>query len=368
MVTATEIGWGSYQGWEGPYWKGKCAYSLPDNPTELDRQLLVISTTEGSHYDAYNGYDRCICTSGLIQWCDRAPSFLVCGVLGKAAESNPDLLIPMHAVLEKYGYTFKLAPGNGYRYFTTSGGLIGTPEAQQRMFFGSCTGAKGQWIPDCMVRAREWSAAISSVWEQLAAQAVQRTYTEARLSWFVMKQAKPLLDSLPNNAIGNCFNAAYLSFAANNPLKANNALQGLVSQQAGPDKDWLIEGLKALTLKPGIAIYPHRYDVIRPVLEKLYGIDLPDFSAELQAWKSANEFNGVLTPKQLQLGLLTLGYDLGPSGADGVAGKLTQAALQKFEGTCSEIPELYRDGMPDKYTVPELEKALAAQGKDLWAL
>jgi hypothetical protein len=366
MVAVKDIGWGSYASYEGPYWRGKCHYTLPDNPTESDKRLMTITATEGGAFDAYNGYDQCICTSGLIQWCDRAPSFLVCGLLGKVAESNRVLLQQLDMLCAKYGYSFKLAPTNGYRYFSPSGVLVSTPESQQRMFFGTSSGLKGQWADADKTRAKEWAAAISSVWEQPEAQDIQRAYTEARLSWFVTKATKPLLDSAPATDVGNCFVAAYLSFAANNPAKASAAVMSALPT-AGTlwTKDWLVNVLKAMTFKPGVAIYPHRYDCIRPVLEKLYNVDLPDLSSDLKSWLGDTGFKDTLSPKQLQLALLELGYDLGPCGADGQIGKLTKLALQKFEFAAG-IPELFQDGTPDKFTVPALEKALSAQGKSLW--
>jgi hypothetical protein len=101
------------------------------------------------------------------------------------------------------------------------------------------------------------------------------------------------------------------------------------------------------------------------VLEKLYGIDLPDFSDELEQWSNETGFKNFLEPRQLQMALITLGYDLGPHGADGAIGKKTRAALLLFEQQNANIPEEHKDGMIDRFTAPALEDALEQRGIEL---
>jgi hypothetical protein len=107
--------------------------------------------------------------------------------------------------------------------------------------------------------------------------------------------------------------------------------------------DWCVEVLKQLTFGPQIAIYPQRYKAIRPVLERLFGVDLPDYADDLKTWKSS-----VLTPpadpipsgltladfdtvEEYQRELIAEGHDLGPAGADGIMGKKTKAAIIQFQ-------------------------------------
>jgi peptidoglycan hydrolase-like protein with peptidoglycan-binding domain len=153
--------------------------------------------------------------------------------------------------------------------------------------------------------------------------------------------------------------AAYLSFAANNPTWANNSLQTAVrATKADPySEGWLVDVLERLTFAPNVAIYPGRYDKIRPTLERLYGIDLPDFSAQLggKNW---------LNTEVIQQILVDLGRDLGASGpnSDGVDGqwggksRLGLAEFQRKHG-------LEPDGWPDPETNEALLRAREALDK-----
>lgn len=366
MAKASDIGWGSYRQYSGPFYRGKQKYRLPENDNEGDRILRTITATEGGAYDAYNGYDRCICTSGLIQWCDRAPLFLVCRMLGAVADKDVALLAPAIEYAAERGYTFGQTAKGAWRFWRTSDGDVVDDQPKQReLYFGGASGLKGWWGAEQRMSARVWAAACSSIWEQPEAQRIQREYTAKRLFSFATRSARKVLDASPDCSVGQVFRAAYLSFAANNPKWASNSLKSVVKQYGvNWDKDWLITVLKAMTFNPGIAIYPHRYNAIRPVLEKMFSIDLPDFARELKQWKSDNDFGGVLITEDLQKGLIKLDFDLGPAGADNVFGEKTRTALQDFEEDAG-VPEDHQDGYPDRYTIPALESALAAIGESL---
>lgn len=366
MVAPSSIGWGSYSAYEGPFYKGWCKYQLPNSPTEGDRILNTITATEGGAYDAYNGYDKCICTSGLIQWCDRAPFFLVCKMLGAVADRDVALLAPVLEHISPRGYTFgRTADGRWLFWHTSDGDLVNTQDKQRTLYLGGSSGLRGAWMSSGQKQvAKEWAAACSSVWEYPEAQKVQREYTSPRVMNFATKYAQGVLDAAVKNGedLGLVFRAAYLSFAANNPTWATNSLRTvLLARGVSWDRDWLIAVLKALTFNPGISIYPHRYNKIRPVLEQMYGIDLPDFADELKGWKEENDFKGALPTRALQKALLQLGYDLGPAGADDVFGDKTRSALYRFEKDFG-VPISHQDGYPDSYTVPHLERELEKKG------
>lgn len=53
-ITVNNIGWGSYTNYEGPFFRGTIPYTLPENPTEADLELLVLTSTEGGRYNAIN--------------------------------------------------------------------------------------------------------------------------------------------------------------------------------------------------------------------------------------------------------------------------------------------------------------------------
>lgn len=366
MAIAADIGWGKYRSYEGPFYRGKVRYQLPAGATDEDKILAVITATEGGHLDAYNGYDRCIRTSGLIQWCDRAPQHSVDNMLGKVAEKDRALLKAIDELCRETGYNFRRSVRGKWRSFNGDK-EVSNSETQRKLFFLNSDGKKGSWDTESKVHAKKWAAATSSVWEAPEAQAVQRTYTGRRLLGFALPKARRLIKQAPSTGVGRAFTAGYLSFAANNPTWAWRALEAALKEWNGRplwNEQWLIHILKSLTFHPSVAIYPHRYKAIRPVLERLYGVQLPDFPNELKAWTVKHNYKGYITTLRLQEALLTLGYDLGPAGADDRFGTMTREALKEFEEDAG-VPEAYRDGSPDEFTVPSLEKALEELGAEL---
>ena len=368
MIEASEIGWGSYREFEGPLFWGKQRHQVRERgaPVVSDEAdiLSVLTATEGGTYDAYNGYDKCLCTSGLIQWCDRAPMFLVTKLLGTLASKSSSLVVPIFDCIFMRGYTFKPDRLGTWHFHQWDGSLVDSVEKQRQLYFGGASGLKGEWTEEQKAHARMWAAAVSSVWQNERARQLQLEYTNARLFSFALPAARRVLEQAKadGSPVAKAFIAAYLSFAGNNPSRADISLFKVTERLGVTFTDvWLVEVLHSLTFNPGVAIYPHRYNKIRPLLEALYGVDLPDISSELEPWLKKHSFKGELTTSALQRALLHLGYDLGPKKDDGVFGKKTKAALLDFE-TDAGVPEVFRDGVPDQYTIPYLEKALAARG------
>lgn len=362
MVAASEIGWGSYRSYEGPYYKGKHRYTLPGGPTENDRIIAVITATEGGAYDAFNGYDGCGWTSGLIQWIEKG-QYSVSDMLGAVAASHPALLSPVHAQGENTGYRFQKC-GNQYRFCKGGALWVDTLDEQLELFYMGGTGKKGTWSDAAKTYAKEWAAAISTVWENTQAQFVQVSYTAKRLNGFMMPTAAALFKTMPDTPVARAFRSAYLSFAANNPTRAQDAIRSILNITTKPawSKDWVVQMLQALTFQSGVAIYPHRYECIRPVLEKLYGVDLPDFAKELKDWSQLTGIPGGVDTTKVQKALLALGYDLGPRKADGVYGDKTRTAVLELERNSGTVPVECQDGMVDVYTWPAMQKALADKG------
>lgn len=367
-VTVDDIKWGSYQEFSGPYFLGKHAFTLSAAPTQEEAIVHVMAATEGGTFDAYNGYDKCICTSGLVQWCDRAPWFLVCNLFGQlAAHDTSAYLGPVVEFASSHGYTFGRTAEGSWRFWDTQGVVVDTADKQRKLYLGGSTGYRQGWSDAQEEHAKRWAAAVVNVWQDPATHAVQVAYTVKRLWGFAMSSARPLLDHATEvgTNVSKAFQAAYLSFAANNPERAAAALSDAVFESGALwTNEWLVNVLRHLTFDSGIAIYPHRYERIRPELERLYGVELPDFSVELHAWKNKHRFPGMLSTTNLQRALIALGYYLGPRGADGKFGKITRGALRKFEMDVHVAPA-YADGYPDQYTIGHLESALRRSGLDL---
>ena len=365
MVQANEIGWGSYKDFEGPFYRGKAGVKI-FQATVPEQAVMVTAAAEGGHYDAWNGYDSCGWTSGAIQWCERQ-QWSVSDMLGEVAVKDRSLLGSVDAYAATVGILFERDPVHGkWRFkFKDSRGYVDNALKQQQLFYFMGNGKKGSWTPTTREYAKGWAAAISTVWQVPAAQAMQSAYTFARLPQFFTGTAKNFFSLRPLNPIGDAMYAAYVSFAVNNPSWASASLTSAISSMPTSTGWWtlphLIHLLKHLTFDPRVAIYPERYNAIRPVLETLYNVQLPDFAKELQFWSQDTGLPTNLTTRQLQQALINLGYDLGPKGADGSYGAYTKKALFKFEQDHGVPPE-FQDGMVDVHTYPVLEKASADFG------
>lgn len=325
---------------------------MPSNPTEADRMMAVLTATEGGSWNAVNMYDVCIHTVGLIQWCDRY--YLVTDLYGKVYERDPTLLAPLREVLEFSNADLRMSVRGKYRFvYKDSRGKVDSPQEQKRLYLWNSTGHKGSWDAESRAHAKNWAAAAATVFEHPDAIEVQRNYTISKLlgGAFVLPFARSIIRDAPDNDLGRAFTAAYMSYAGNNPTWANKYLQAAIGSSKAErySQDWLVDVLRMLTFGPKVYIYPHRYKAIRPVLERLYGIDIPDLPADLKTELS-------LTPSEIQNLLLDLGHDLGPHGVDGRIGPKTMEAVREFQ----RAHGMDDDGLIGEDTIDALKRALEA--------
>ena len=336
MLTSKDIkGWGSYAEFEGPLYWGKWKYTLPASPSDSDKVIATITATEGGAYDAVNCYDICIFTGGLIQWCERG-QYSVSAMLGAVSEKEPELVQNcLRPAMQAAGVTFRRSD-KGWRFYFNDGRLVMTEAEQRQQFFGSPTvGKKGTWQEANKELARNWTACFINIWQSEQARKGQVEFTARGLiSNFVFGEARAQLfgggSPQENTGLVGAVRAAYVSFAANNPAKTLAAYK--TAQAAGLpmwSQQWAVEVLKQMTYAPKIAIYPERYNKIRPVLERLYGVDLPDMAEHLKGSGVSSE--ALMGAKEMQECLIKLGYNLGPAGADGIVGAKTRAALMEFQ-------------------------------------
>ncbi len=366
MATAQDIQWGRYRHFEGPFYRGKHRYNLPSPVNDNDRILAVITATEGGRYDAINMYDGQVISSGLTQFIERA-QYSVSAMVGKAIDYNTFFIDELEPALEASNAEFKKNHRGRWRFFFRDDrGEVDREVEQRQLMHGESNGRKGTWSDADKELGKKWAAAVASIWEHPDAQMAQRAFTVPKLRLFafgesakVVKRAEEL-----GTDISRAFVAMYLSFAVNNPTRANKHLMigHKSSEHQAWSYDWLIDVMKELTFGPKISIYPHRYDAIRGPLERLYNLDLPDFAKELENWRVESGHDFFFDVQEVQEALIILGYDLGPWGADGQYGDKTRDAVLTFE-RLHEVPD--PDGMMDPQTAKLLEQELYARGVEL---
>jgi len=345
MTDMSDIGWAKYRNFEGPLYKGVCKFDMPSTSSvgEDYKRLAVITATEGGKFDNVNMYDRCIVSLGLVQWCE-ASMFGTSNMLGAVANLYPKAITPVLDRCAETGYEFKQLAGGKWRFHAVKGEVIDTVPEQQRLFLLNSDGTQGSWDNESKDHAKKWACALSDVFQDPVAQKLQVQYTVEKLMGFVMPSAKPVMFTPVPGGDEKWMlaaQAAFLSFSANLPAVAAKHLNIFMSSGCEAVKfspTWVVGLLKELTFGPEIMIYPARYNAIRPVLEKLYGIDLPDFADELKKWHEKESIDpnvpstvNLDTTFGLQHALINLGYDIGPKGADGVYGNKTKQAVMEFQ-------------------------------------
>jgi hypothetical protein len=287
-------------------------------------------------------------------------------MLGAVAEKDPGLLAPLDDALRASSALFKKRSDGKWRFFfADKRGEVNSAVKQQSLFLGGSSGLLGSWNEESTLHAKMWAAGVASVWEDQTAQRIQTSHTVSRLGVFYTQDAKSILfgpGSPKDEGLAGAVRAAFISFAANLPAVASEQLRLAVSQtNAAPwSEAWVVDILRNMTFGPKIAIYPGRYEKIRPVIEKLYGVDLPDFAQDLAEWHADTETNPVpgMTPdflevKEVQEELIAEGHDLGPKGADGSYGPKTKQAVRDFQ----EAHGLAADGILG----PNTRKALVLE-------
>lgn len=287
MVTVPQIGWGKYKGFEGPYFRGILPYVLPENPNEDDRRLRVVTSTEGATYDAVNMYDSCIVSIGLIQWCE-ASGYLTSKLLHGICEAGGSeaVLKALKPALAVSRADFRKNTVGQWKFF--HGGIEVSSRGQMQELFLGCDGHEGSWSDENKANAKLWAISLANVWSDAKARQVQDTYTKKRLLGFILKDARQILfDGTADTGWNGMLRAAYISFAANNPQKANdNMVKAAATTTATKwSSAWCIHALKQMTFGPNIDIYGERYNKIRPWLEKLwFGVALPKDAGQLKLW------------------------------------------------------------------------------------
>lgn len=336
VTTPAEIGWSSYQNYEGPFFIGKVPYSAPANSDFLDNCIQVVTATEGGHYDAINMYDSCILSVGIIQVCGRIGELT--SMLGACAAYDLGTMRTAFASLPVPA-DLRQNPQGAWQFYLLDGrGFVTTQQQMQALWLCGATGIKGQWSPAQKAQAKQVAATMSSIWDSPGLQTGQREFVKPRLMSYVMPRAKATLFSNPNQSgYAGALKAAFISYAANLPAVADRYLSLAAADPkwtTASDQDKFTMAMEKIVPGPHVTIWPERYSTIQPVLQKLFGVKIPTLQEILNNHPSPPpppSDPDLTTTKGIQQFLINHGYDLGPSGADGLWGAKTEAAVKKFQ-------------------------------------
>lgn len=318
-----EKGYGGFQGWM--YVGPEKLVTSPDDPPLL-KAVGVVTSTEGGSPTAFNGYDQCVWSIGLIQLAGSLQ--LASGLMQVLRDAGVGLTQEFDDWLAAHGVTMRR--GSLWR-----GSKQLNKGLEMAAALYGCDGRVGSWTPESKEQAASFARAVIQVLRKPSSISLQLAHVTSRLLNFVVKDVKQLL--YPEGFVGEgwygALQAIFMSFSANNPsIAATQFMEYVTANGFHPDdKDFVIGAAKKLTFGPKIGIYGARYGAIRKKVEELYGVDLPDQPTELQAWRDALGVNHEeeCSALNVQKKLKQLGYD--PGILDGFWGKNTERAVRLFQ-------------------------------------
>lgn len=332
MAALNQIRWGSYEGFEGPFYSGQTPFIPEKDPDFLGKIVQVVCATEGGRYDAINMYDQCILSVGILQVCEKVHEFS--NMLSYCAKTE---LATINEAAAKLPAPLELRP-NGYNpmrfFFLDGSGMVDDAASMRRAYLGGSSGLKGQWTEPQKTWAKQVAVVMADMWQSDSLRQMQLGYVKGRMFGFALPRARNTIMNNPNkNAWSGALQAMYISYAANLPALADKCLA-----KAESHPKWLTTDESKFriyaqeALKSGVDIWPRRYKDISPSLSTLFNVKVPTLE-ELAA--SINQDFGpvdqLTSVAGLQNALIALGYDLGPSGADGKYGTRTKQAVADLQ-------------------------------------
>jgi len=316
---------------EGPWFRGTAPFKAKPTDEPLFKLVGVTTSTEGGCFDSANGYDSAVISLGLIQI---IPVAGLGGLLKKIFEQvGEDQLQMVRSWEARFGIDLIAEISR-----------LPNPNLALRLY--GCSGRKGSWSGTCWERAEQLFQAVCPILALPQAQQIQLHHVSSRiLTWVMPDTQKILFQELQGTGWLGALQAAVTSFSANNPMIADRHFRRYVDKEGPPQdtRSYVIGAIDAMTYGPNIAIYPARKAAIRPEIERLYGVSFGEEKTPARA---------AMDPSDVQRILIRLGYDLGPSGADGKFGSLSRMALAEFQRS----RKLVADGILGPKTLAELAK------------
>lgn len=351
---ARKILWGTYDGYEGPYVVGTDPYKADKQSTSVQKILQVICATEGGGFGDINMYDRCKLSAGLIQFCE-AGMFGVSNLLSylfSQTSVNQETLLAkqrFNAYLRSRGYSFVYNSALGIRRFTDLSNspptLVLTSESMDHLFFGGSSGSFGRWTEEQKLVARKFAEELSILLCTPEFKVLQTDYTSGKLYGYISKVVRDLIvfDLATRDPVRQAFYAAYVSFAANNSVWAEQSVIFAYENSRPEQEDeaadpivWYNYVIACMIYLNGVGIYPARWDSIRETISGLYDVDfLPasQMKALLQSMGILPDstIDTLLSIERVQTHLISFGFDLGPKGADGKWGPKSSQAMRVYQ-------------------------------------
>lgn len=331
-VTLKDIKWGRYAApnapvYVGPMWFGKVRVSL-NNLDQFEYLALHVTSAAEGNPDAIQLYDSCRCSIGSAQYCAKFPNFV--RMLLFVEKKCPGSLQNLRDFMSKINAEFD----EKHNYFLHNGILVMTDQHHRDLFLGGGSGIEGTWTEEQRERAYNWALAYANCpWEEEPVWQAQLDFAASTLHEYVRPEANWLFQMKEDQWI-LALRAAFLSFAVNSPTKASKQLN--IARKNTPEMGlsegspaWVIEMLRSITWDSGLDLWKHRYNAIRPRLEKAFSVDLPDFADELRSAATRGEIP--MSPTEIQMALIKLKYDIGSSRVDGIIGRKTKAAIMDFQ-------------------------------------
>lgn len=334
------VSWGTYKNYEGPVVWGTLPVSPPPpDAKELDKEYYIAAKAEGGKVDATQAYDSGIITTGAIQVIE-ASSFGVSELLGfcKNATTNEDGIETFNA-LEQHigGWELKRLISGKYRWVQRgTDNIADTQEELRQIYMKGSHGTVGSWNTEQKEYAKEVVRLIANLWHAPAWAVAQSQFLAPRLWSYAMSSAKNVLfnkDYITGPKAGRPYfyptRALFISFSINSPARAASIFFDVVNKVEYIYGEDFFYTLCDAFCTGGFAHWPNRFLSIKEDFNKYYGIKFPKSSTPTVDVSPETHIN--LTGKEIQRLLINKGYSCGPSGADGIVGRMTIAAIQKFQ-------------------------------------
>ncbi len=294
MPSMSEIRWGQYSSYEGPYFIGK--NKLNFEPKDLlEKAILVTTEAEGGSASNVNMYDSGIVTLGAIQFIDR-DQFGVCDLIGVVADRCGIDYVNncLKSALFISTATFKQNAKNQWRFFLDNGKTeVNTTPLQQKLYL-TCNGKIGSYSSSAISHAKIWCLALASLFDNDDALDAQIKFTKQRIMSFCFGSAKKIYSDpdATDDGYQGMLRAAIVSFCVNSPSNVCKAITNCKSIFPRWSKQWCLDILHAIVFV-GVNTFNVRYNAIRPILEKQFNITLPQKTFDLtkKEWQIINETN-----------------------------------------------------------------------------